>query len=332
MLSKIRTNKWGCVLFAVLVFSILPAYASEVDSYTFTGFIREDAVSEINREINELMGIAIREANQENIEDPEDLYEVIHKILGGFIITRLEEILEQRDDGRIVRVDIRDSVYSDLWSFWAPSLLLSQKIGGVFKAGGYIIGTDKLGHFVSQGYTYFKICCLKGEGLEKAFLYGINSELTYFGFAATGIFSYGDLVANFQGMRFWNDILGKRPDILGQRQKPYIQRQNGFWVLLNPVDIRRYFDAGWDERINRNVFRNPMIQDEVNSKIVHAAASLPALNRDTIEDRLIALENRYKEYSMYLLNNGNLHKENITELKEKLKLALKNRAVQRNKG
>jgi hypothetical protein len=332
LLSYKRANIFLCIFAAVLAFGIVSAHATEVDSYSFTRFIREDAVMEINREINELIETAIGEANLENLADPEDLYEAIHKVLGGFIITRLEEILEQKDDGRILRVDIRDSIYSDLWAFWAPSLMLSQKIGGVFKAGEYIIGTDKLGHFVSQGYTYFKICCLQGEDLEKAMLYGINSELTYFGFAATGIFSYGDLVANFQGIRFWNDLLGGRPDILGLSQMPYIQKQSGRWVLVNPVDMRRYFDAGWDERINRNMFRNPMIEDEVNTKIHQAPASSPPLSSDSIQTRLSALQKKYKEYSVYLLNTGNLRKEHIAELREKLKLVLKNRVIQRNKS
>jgi hypothetical protein len=332
LFSYKRAYNFLCIFSAVFVSLIVSAYATEVDSYTFTGFIRDDAVSEINREINGLIEGAVAEANQDNVLEPEDLYQVINKILGGFIVTRLEEILEERDDGRILRVDIRDSIYSELWAFWAPALMLSQKIGGVFKAGETIIGTDKLGHFVSQGYTYFKICCLEGEGIEKAMLYGINSELTYFGFAATGIFSYGDLVANFQGMRFWNDLLGGRPDILGLEQLPYIEKQNGRWALIHPVDMRRYFDAGWDERINRNMSRNPMIEDEINNKIAHAPASTPALSRDAINEHLSVLNKRYQEYSIYLLNTGNFQKEHITELRQKLKLALKNRGIQRKES
>ena len=317
---------------AVFVLRTAPVCASEVDSYTFTGFIRDDAVFEINREINTLIEIALAEANQDNIEEPEDLYAVINKILGGFIITRLEEILEERDDGRILRVDIRDSIYAGLWAFWVPSLMLSQKIGGVFKVGDTIIGTDKLGHFVSQGYTYFKICFLKGEGVEKAMLYGINSELTYFGFAATGVFSYADLVANFQGMRFWNDLLGGRPDVLGVQQMPYIQRQNGRWNLVNPVDMRRYLDAGWDERINRNMFRNPMIDEEISNKIARAPATSSFLSPDAVDKHFAALNKRYRAYSIYLLNAGNFQKEHITKLRQKLKLAFRNRIIRQNQS
>lgn len=323
-----RANIFLCGFIAIFLSRLVPAYASEVDSYTFTGFIREDAVGEINRELNELIESAIQTANHENAYEPEELYQIIHKVLGGFIITRLEEILEQRDDGRIMIVDIRDSIYSGLWAFWAPSLMLSKKIGGVFKADGFIVGTDKLGHFVSQGFTYYKICYLKGDGIEKAMLYGINSELTYFGFAATGIFSYGDLAANFQGMRFWNDFLGRYPDILGIQQAPYIQKQNGQWALVNRVDISRYLDAAWDERVNQNMFRNPMIRDEVATKIKEAAASGVSLGADEIRVQFNLLERRYKAYSIYLLNSGNFYNDHITDLREKLKLSLKNHSIQ----
>ena len=222
-----RTLLFLCVFTACLSFSIIAANATEVDSYTYTRFLKDGAVFEINDEINRLMEEAIREANQDDIHNSEDLYRILNKFLGELIVTQIEEIIEQKNDGRVLKLDIRDSIYSDMWTFWAPSLMLSQKIGGVFKVDEYIIGTDKLGHFVSQGYTYFKICYLKGEGIEEALLFGINSELTYFGFLTTGIYSYGDLVANFQGLRFWNDILSEHPDILGERQQHYIQKKMG---------------------------------------------------------------------------------------------------------
>jgi hypothetical protein len=316
----------------ILIAGRVNVHATEVDSYTFTEFIREDATSEINQEINQLIESALDEANREGVREPEELYSIIHKYLGGFIITRLEEILEEKDDGRILRIDIRDSIYSGMWALWAPSLMLSQKIGGVFKIGEFIVGTDKLGHFISQGYTYFKTGCLKDEGIEKAMLYGINSESTYFGFAATGVFSYGDLVANFQGMRFWNDLLRRHPDILGARQTPYLKEINGLWTLVTPVDIRRYIDAGWDERINQNIFRNRLIEVEVNTKIAQATASGSPFGIKTVREQINVLNRKYGVYSPYLINGGNLQKEHIEELRQKLKLTLKFRAGRGNAG
>lgn len=297
------------------------AYASEIDSYTKTQLIRKDAVSFINKEINRLINISVSEANKRGITDSEDLYEILNQNLGGRIISQLEKNLEQNNDHQILKIDIRESIYNGMGFLQAPSLILSRKMGGVFKAGNLIIGTDKLGHFIAQGFTYYKTCYLKDYGVEDALLYGINSEMTYFGFTTTGIFSYGDLVANFQGMRFWNDLLGKYPDILNETRPPYIQKKENRWSVTFPVDMRRYFDAAWDERINRNVFSDPELNDCIGNRIRRAKGSIPYPDTENADKILGLLNKRYKGYSVYLLNHGNFSKYHIKYLKSQLKLA-----------
>ena len=60
-------------------------------------------------------------------------------------------------------------------------------------------------------------------------------------------------------------ILVKNDD--GQYELVYLNRdpypsieiyvyKDGKWILARAVDMRRYFDTGWDERVNRNIFRN----------------------------------------------------------------------------
>ena len=57
--------------------------------------------------------------------------------------------------------------------------------------------------------------------------------MEYFNLGAygTGVMSYGDLAANFNGMRFWNHILGKRKDILNQDLGPYVKCKDRKWVV-----------------------------------------------------------------------------------------------------
>lgn len=300
--------------------------ASEVDSYTNIQLIQDGAVDEINKEINALIRKAVYTANVHGGQEPEDLYHIVNKTLGGRIVSRLEKILEQKNDGRVLKVDIRDSIYSDLGLLRAPSLILSRKMGGVFKADNYIIGTDKLGHFIAQGYQYFKKCYLQGNGIEDALLYGINSELTYYGLVTTGVYSYGDLVANFQGMRFWNDILGMYPDILKEDIRPYVQQENGRWVVISQVDMRRYFDAGWDERINQNLFSDTEVNNTVNNRIQSLKDKEISPPPETVKTLLGTLKGKYKAYSTYLLNIGNFPKAQIKKLKGQLKAAKKSSA------
>ena len=285
--------------------------ASEVDSYTNIRLIREDAVDEINRDINILIREAVYTANIHGGRDPKDLYNFLNKRLGGRIVSRLEKILEHKNDGRVLKVDIKDSIYSELGFLRAPSLILSRKMGGVFKVDNCVIGTDKLGHFIAQGFQYFKKCYLQNNGVEEALLYGINSELTYYGLITTGVYSYGDLVANFQGMRFWNDILGQYPDILKEAIHPYIQFENGKWVAINPVDMRRYFDAGWDERINQNLFSDSEVNKTVLNRIRCLKDEEISPPPETVNTILGALKRKYKAYAIYLLNAGNSPKHRL---------------------
>ena len=306
-----------------ITFFSAPIHASEVDSYTKTRMIHGDAITEINYEINYLINIAVYTANRRGLSRPEDLYRVLNRTLGGRIVSRLEQVFEHYNDGRILKVDLSESIYSDMGLLRAPSLILSRKMGGVFKADKCIIGTDKLGHFIAQGYQYFKKCYLKEKGVEEALIYGINSELTYYGFLTTGIFSYGDLVANFQGMRFWNDILGEHPDILNEDQSPYIQKKKGKWVVMNPVDMSRYFDAGWDERINKNLFSDPEAKDSIDHRIQQVKTSENLPSPDIIKTFLDGLKYKYKAYSVYLLNIGTSPRSIVKRLKLKLKTGYK---------
>ncbi|MFC6672641.1 hypothetical protein [Marinobacterium aestuariivivens] len=64
------------------------------------------------------------------------------------------------------------------------------------------MGLDKLGHFFAQGWQYFELTALGGGTLEQALALGREQEQGRYGYLTTGIFSYADLAANFNGWRF----------------------------------------------------------------------------------------------------------------------------------
>jgi len=71
-------------------------------------------------------------------------------------------------------------------------------INVTIKVGGEFIGSDKVDHFFDQGYAYF----VKSDfGLSdwQAKRYGRDSEYSWFGMAAGGVFSFADLRANWGG-------------------------------------------------------------------------------------------------------------------------------------
>lgn len=77
----------------------------------------------------------------------------------------------------------------------------------------YYFGTDKLGHFFMQGHTYYKIYTyLTAHGKSPAraqeilVTYGQILEHTYLGRLVNGVYSNGDLSANFAGWKFYMNL------------------------------------------------------------------------------------------------------------------------------
>lgn len=72
---------------------------------------------------------------------------------------------------------------------------------------------------MAQALSIFHHTILK-ENLRRNFYNGAKIELIVLGGNRfqTGVFSYGDLSAEFNGMRFWNHMLQLRDDILGSEQ------------------------------------------------------------------------------------------------------------------
>ena len=83
--------------------------------------------------------------------------------------------------------------------------------------------------------------------------YGDTTERMIWGLLTTGVYSWADLVANFQGMRFWASVLGEH-DVLGSRFAPLVTCQNGSWVQNRNFRWENWVEAGWDEGINCNTY------------------------------------------------------------------------------
>ena len=130
----------------------------------------------------------------------------------------------------------------------------------LIKIGDVVIGVDKLEHMFGMGQRYFKGHYLDGKPLVSVLKGGIFKEKTFLGgnMLATGVFSYADLSANFNGMRFWNHMLQKKDDVLGAQHNagPYLTCQAGKWTANaeRPIDLRTYVDATMQESINCSKF------------------------------------------------------------------------------
>ncbi|MBC8345682.1 MAG: hypothetical protein ISR82_06650 [Candidatus Marinimicrobia bacterium] len=118
---------------------------------------------------------------------------------------------------------------------------------------GIIIGVDKLTHFTGSGYLYHQLYLRsvnkgnsKSQAMEKAIDLGIMGEKNILGRMASGVFSYADLEANFQGL-----LLGIG---LCQNGKTRLIKRENNWILDKPFDIRDYVNPNWNEAFNPSFY------------------------------------------------------------------------------
>ena len=104
------------------------------------------------------------------------------------------------------------------------------------------LGSDKLAHFFSEGWWYYKWWKkhqgdLSAEELQhELLLYGVNLEKWVHGELLTGIISPADMEANYQGFIFYRQMC--------HGSEPLLSLQEGRWHFSETFDISNYVKAG----------------------------------------------------------------------------------------
>ena len=290
-----------------------PLRAAEIDSVTSRNAPLRDSSKPLDARIHDALRTAVERANERGSDcDPQDLTRQLRRALSvPFIGHAIAEDLNDADDLDTRRVAFRDSIYRDLGVFDAISVHLKD-LSAVIRLGDDLVGVDKIGHFFVQGWTYFEIAYLKGDGIEAAMDWGERAERTYFGLYTTGIYSYADLSANFEGMRFWLRLLGPEPDPLdrGWRfNRPAVTCGKRFWTrepywrIRRKPRLSRYVSGAWDEGVNCSRYRNPEIEALVADRIAEREAADAASYACPIRpDACVEARERYGPYADRLLH------------------------------
>ncbi len=175
----------------------------------------------------------------------------------------------ERHDSVYAALSLRESVMlSGFLARLTEVLRLDVGMGKLIRFDDHYIGIDKLEHFWATGASYFKKMALKRGGtLEDALAYGEKMENGILGAKTTGVYSYGDLAANFNGMRFWNHVLLKKDDVLGRAYNlgPYVACRQNEWKTVRYPKWQNYVDASWSEAHNCSKFRTQSMLDKVTN-------------------------------------------------------------------
>lgn len=308
------------------------SFAAEIDSVTPRKLNLDNSLNSINTIFNQriLEGIQKANAKQGHIEnigknefcDEEILYTELRKAifqsftaswgLKGYDLDKQLRILLARQS---YSLSLNDSIYRDINYLEGFSLNIKE-LSDVVNINDHLIGLDKMGHFFAEGWQYFELTHYKKYNIDQALKWGEEQEAGKYGYTTTGIFSFADLVANFNGWRFWNKVLLKNNDPLKGAistlfNKPYIRCKIQFiasiknkkivkaWEQNTRFNLSEYVDGAWDEGNNCNSYENPVIEEKITLRInnVNSDFTYPF-----ITEECLTAQEKYGYYAKHVLH------------------------------
>lgn len=292
MLRGRSLSKWALLLSATVTGS---AQATETDQYFAIDKPPRDSLGVLNEKVNrEILG-ALDLVNRRASWDQYSCQDVAHRVYQRFRISGLHKIeLWAEHSPQIDRVPshedharfrMQSSIYRNerLWD-WG----LAFGIKATFTVAGVHMGADKLSHFFQSGWKYhqrYRELMRKGvpehEALEQLVRYGAQTESGTLGFVTTGVFSFGDLEANYQGFLFYRSLC--------RDEDPLLLKTAEGWRLTRPFDWRDYVSPEFDETFNNSAF-TPKRWSEVRDNLRRDYC--PRLDSDTFVEH-------YRFYARY---------------------------------
>jgi hypothetical protein len=290
------------------------APGAEIDSLTGRAVALDDSSDALERRLDQALDAGVARANEAAAPCDEDtLYRELRRALASpFIGHVIAEALNEDEALDRRRVRRAHSIYRDLGLLDNVSVHWKD-LSAVIRVGDTLMGVDKIGHFFVEGWQYFEVAHQDGEGVAAAVEWGEGSEQTYFGRFTTGVHSYADLVANFEGMRFWLRVLGRAGDPLDQgwrERRPYVTCRRRFWIagerrfyLARKLDLDDYVTPVWDEAVNCSSYRSEEIEALVGARIAELSETAGADYTCPVDpDACARARERYGDWAPRLLH------------------------------
>ncbi len=298
--------------------------AAEVDSVTPRKLKLDNSLTILNTIFNQRIQEGIEKANarQPGSCDEDVLYTELRKAifqsftaslgLKGYALDKQLRSLLARQS---YSLSLNDSIYRDI-SYLEGFSLNVKELSDVVSVNGHLVGLDKLGHFFAEGWKYFELTQYDGHTVDQVLEWGKEQESGKFGYTTTGIFSFADLAANFNGWRFWNSVLLKQNDplkgvVANFFNRPHVKCESQIiasiknrrivraWEYKTRFDLSDYVDGAWDEGNNCNSYADPVIEEKVTSRIKNVA---PDFTCPFTAEFCLAAQKKYGYYAKHVLH------------------------------
>jgi len=142
------------------------------------------------------------------------------------------------------------------WLVFSQSPLFIIGLAPTINMYNHYFGMDKLGHFFMQGHTYYTLYNFwidHGKSAEQAHaaivLYGQILEQTYLGTMINGVYSNGDLAANYSGWKFYMN-LGHSIKIGDKTLPPLLILNGNKWEIAKHVDKYNFLKTYLTDNLN----------------------------------------------------------------------------------
>ena len=246
-----RCWRRGLGVAACVVVSGTAAY--ETDPYTHRERTVADSLVVLDREVNATLD-RIASSWSRGEREWRFVMAVYWRIGGPHFEDKLERWAMEAPEIERIEFKRGESLIDDFPALIARVARIFN-VGPIINLNGVYIGTDKIGHFLSQGRKFYKRYRRLGEE-ALAMRRSVRTETGVFGSWTTGIYSNADLVANYEGYLFYRGLF--HDDIVAG--KPAVFR----WQDGKPVRQRRFtwadhVNAFWDEGLNPNVYHKALL-------------------------------------------------------------------------
>jgi len=283
--------RFPCALCAALLVAAPAVDAYETDQFSNRQNPISDSTAVLDQRVN--LSIAEAVADWKGPRDEKKVVDAIYYDIGGIHwVDKIERWAMKSDNVERLQESRYASIYKG-HPIWATRFAALFGTGPTIKINGHLVGSDKLGHFLSQGRKFWSRY-LKYQDEARAAEHSAFTERALFGQMTTGVYSNADLVANYEGYRFYRSLF--EDDII-EGKKAILDWRDGAWHVQRDFTWADHVNAYWDEALNINHFDSllyPHMKERLEGFCpeYHQAPELYTLNEEEV------LKARYKDLQL----------------------------------
>lgn len=245
----------ACVIGSAVLAGASRVQAGETDQYLTWDTTLSDSSGALNAYLDEEIQRFVDKSNRRtrHPERVEDLtIELYRHLFEGLHSSRIRNWLKTSSQvERYPSDDLSDWEYQRMSIFRKPAFPFVLPMAQTIRVGEVYLGIDKIGHMFGFGRRYFQRyqrALAAGdhheEAVERVLKWGIQHEYSLVGKLVDGIFSHGDMEANYQGFRL--------ALAFSSGESPLFYREGQEWRYRGGLDIRDYVTPEMDESYNPN--------------------------------------------------------------------------------